>query len=384
MLKHICLAAGHVLLGLTIRAGGPLYRWTRKSRQLLQTFGNRLAKNTNLLLTTAMVLLVAVGLTDNVLHRSLSLDPFNDRLIFRLLGQETEEDPLPGKTETPASASDPLPVTTMINGETVVLKPQILQLVSTRKTTLVYRVENGDTLSSIADRFRLKLTTILWENKLSMTSTLQIGQSLTVLPVDGVRHTIRSGDTIAALAKRYNADQEKILEFNGLKPKAPLRLAADLIIPDGRPAFEPPARPRTRLAQIQNFISRSVSKPVQRLGQMLWPTPLRRLTQYFSWRHPGIDIKGAMGSPVYAANGGTVTEAGWNRGGYGNQVILTHTDGRRTRYAHLSKIGVRVGNSVRQGEVIGLVGSTGRSTGPHLHFEVMAGGRRLNPLGVLR
>ncbi|GEM_PF-4691154 len=385
IVRSALIASGRMLLVITVRVGGPLYRWSHTARLFLHKKIRLLPTQPRFVVGTVVLLLLLIGLSDNWSHQDLELDPFGSRPLFMILDRirsgEAERNEITQENQNLLSDH---PQTTVISGQTAMLKPQILSSDSSRKTPTTYSVATGDTLSSIAERFDLNITTILWENKLSLSSTLRIGQELTILPVNGIRHTIKNGDTIESLAKRYNADAEKILTFNAIKSTAPLRLATDLIIPDGRPAYEPPAQPRTRLARIERFFTKKVTQPVKRLGQMLWPTPVRRLTQYFSWRHPGIDIKGAMGTPVYAAGEGTVTEAGWNRGGYGNQVILTHTDGKRTRYAHLSRISVKVAEGVRQGEVIGLVGSTGRSTGPHLHFEVIAGGRRLNPLGILR
>ena len=112
---------------------------------------------------------------------------------------------------------------------------------------------------------------------------------------------------------------------------------------------------------------------------MLWPATVRRITQYFNWRHRGIDIAGPTGTLIYAALDGMVEISGWNSGGYGYQIVLRHSNGMKTRYAHSSKLFVSVGQKVTKGEVIALMGSTGRSTGSHLHFEVVVGGVRVNP-----
>ncbi len=385
LISRVAIASGHMLVAIVIAIGGPMYRWMHALRLRSRASLEYMRAHPKIALGAFLVLVTVVGSADSALNRSPSLDPFGSRILFQLLDTNNEEGAATLATDPDALGSEgSLAVTTMINGDTAVLKPQILSPLATRKTPTTYRIASGDTLSSIAERFGLKLTTILWENKLSLRSTLRLGQELTILPVDGVRHTVKSGDTVAAIAKRYQTEPEKILSFNGLKEGTTLRLAMDLIVPDGRPAYVAPPVNRTRLARVERFLTRTFVQPAQRLGNMLWPTQVRRLTQYFSWRHPGIDIKGAMGTPVYAAIAGVVREAGWNRGGYGNQVVLEHPDGKQTRYAHLSKINTSVGTSVKQGAVIGLVGSTGRSTGPHLHFEVIAGSRRLNPMGLLR
>jgi murein DD-endopeptidase MepM/ murein hydrolase activator NlpD len=116
---------------------------------------------------------------------------------------------------------------------------------------------------------------------------------------------------------------------------------------------------------------------------LFWPTSSHKLNQYFRRGHTGIDIDGDIGSPIYAAEGGRAATVGWNKGGYGLYIILEHPDGRRTLYGHLSKTFITAGQQVSKGQNIANMGSTGRSTGPHLHFEVISGGRKLNPLSYL-
>jgi murein DD-endopeptidase MepM/ murein hydrolase activator NlpD len=118
---------------------------------------------------------------------------------------------------------------------------------------------------------------------------------------------------------------------------------------------------------------------------MIWPTPGRRITQYYSWSHQGLDIGDKIGTPLYAADDGVViiAQGGWN-GGYGNTILLDHGGGKRTRYGHASKLFVKVGDEVKKGETIAAMGSTGRSTGPHLHFEVLVNGTRYNPLNYIK
>lgn len=386
VVRSALLFTGRSTIATAILIGGPIYRWSHAARLFVRANHRLLEKRPHVATALVLGIVFTLGLSDTWAHRNVELDPFGSRPIFSLL-ERLRPSRTPDVLDMPSSDIDlgDQPQTAMTNEQTTVLKPQILTTTSGRKTPTTYAVAPGDSLSSIADRFGLKITTLLWTNKLTPTNTLQIGQELTVLPVDGMIHVVKSGDTVESIAKRYNADAEKILSFNGLKPRATLRLAMNLIVPDGRPTYEPPpTQPKTRLARIQKFISRTIEQPIRRLGAFLWPTAFRHLNQYFSWYHPGVDIKGTLGSPVYAAADGTITQAGWNRGGYGNQVIIDHPDGRSTRYAHLSKIDVEIGDNIKQGQVIGLVGSTGRSTGPHLHFEVIAGGRRLNPLGFLR
>ncbi len=118
--------------------------------------------------------------------------------------------------------------------------------------------------------------------------------------------------------------------------------------------------------------------------RLLWPTSGHVVTQYYGWKHTGIDIDGDYSSPLYAAADGVVETAGWNSGGYGLQIIVDHPNGMKTRYAHSSKLFVKVGDSVKKGQVIAMMGTTGRSTGTHLHFEVYTNNKRANPLSYIR
>jgi murein DD-endopeptidase MepM/ murein hydrolase activator NlpD len=118
--------------------------------------------------------------------------------------------------------------------------------------------------------------------------------------------------------------------------------------------------------------------------KLLWPTALRVINQYYGWRHTGVDIDGDYKDPIYASEDGVVETAGWNSGGYGLQIVINHQNGMKTRYAHASKLFVKVGQAVKRGEVIAMVGTTGRSTGTHLHYEVYVGGVRKNPLAYTK
>ena len=240
-----------------------------------------------------------------------------------------------------------------------------------------YTVEPGDTPSTIAERFGLQTATVLWENALSAWSTIRPGDVLRILPTDGVSYTVRRVDTLEAIAKRFGADAEEILEFNRLVDADDIDVGDLLIIPGGRPpavvappVIRRPARPALPLPSIA--------------GKFLWPSEGGyRISQYFTWRHHGIDIAVAHGTSVFASEAGTVVSSGWIRG-YGYQVLVDHGNGLQTRYAHNSKLLVTKGQPVSRGQVIALVGSTGRSTGPHIHLEVFANGARVNPFRYLR
>lgn len=248
-----------------------------------------------------------------------------------------------------------------------------------RDKTVDYEVEAGDTVSSIAEEYGVSENTILWENDLTATSQIKEGQTLRILPVSGVAHKVQSGDTIYSVAKRYRANAQAIIDFpfNDVGDDFQLATGQVLVVPDGAPPEKPKPAPTQYLAQ-QNI-------PIGDLGsgQFAWPAG-GDLAQYFSWYHPAIDISNLSGGPIMAVDSGTVMVAGWpDSYGYGNRVEIDHGNGFRTLYAHMSAIYVSPGQVVSKGDVIGVMGSTGRSTGVHLHLEVRKEGVALNPLSLL-
>ena len=257
-----------------------------------------------------------------------------------------------------------------------------------RRDIIAYAVEPGDTVSTIAEKFGISVNTILWANNLSAYSLIRPGDNLTILPTSGVAHQVIAGQTLQAIAKKYGIDESLISEFNELK-NGQLAIGQKLIIPGGRKdAYAvPSSESRSGLALLKDLIRGKTPKPEDRKvfsgNKMAWPTIGYRITQYFTWRHFAVDIANKVGTPLYAADAGTVETAGWGRG-YGNQVVIDHGGGKLTRYAHQSRILVHVGEQVKKGEVIGLMGSTGWSTGPHIHFEVIINGAKKNPLNYIR
>jgi len=253
-----------------------------------------------------------------------------------------------------------------------------------RTEAVEYTVKTGDTISSIAQYFGVSINTILWENSLTAKSYIKPGDKLSILPMTGVMHTVAKGDNLASIAKKYDVEASEILASNSLANANQIRIGEKLIIPGGMKiagsATASTARKPLSLAQIITG-QREPAAPVAG-NKMNWPTQ-GRITQYYSWRHNGLDIANKLGTPIYAAEAGTVTEAAWNAGGYGYYIVVDHGGGKKTRYAHLSKFACKVGDEVDKGENIGYMGSTGRSTGPHLHFEVMIYGKRYNPLSYL-
>jgi murein DD-endopeptidase MepM/ murein hydrolase activator NlpD len=248
-----------------------------------------------------------------------------------------------------------------------------------RDSIINYTVQDGDTVASIANKFGISQNTILWENNLS-GSTIKVGQTLKILPVTGVAHTVASGDTVYSIAKKYDADAQAIVDFpfNTFTNDETFELAVGqiVIVPDGVMPNGVAATPRPRQMTPN-------AGAVTASGQFVWPTQ-GIITQYFSWYHPGIDIANPSAPLDVAADGGQVIYAGWDTTGYGNMILIDHGNGFKTRYGHLSQFMVISGQTVKRGDVIGRMGSTGHSTGTHTHFEIILNGVRVNPLLYLK
>ncbi|MBU0978771.1 MAG: M23 family metallopeptidase [Patescibacteria group bacterium] len=250
---------------------------------------------------------------------------------------------------------------------------------------ITHLVAEGETLSDIAIRYGLSVETILWENNLTAKAVLKPGQEVRILPVDGVRHKVKRGETVYSIGKRYGLEESQVqaivdYPFNEFSNDETFELATGqhLMVPGGvMPSAVAPAKPK--LAQ---FTPDAGS--VTAVGSFVWPAS-GRITQGYSFYHKAIDIANKSGGSILAADGGTVVSAGWpNSSGYGNLVMIDHGNGYVTLYAHLSLVQVREGQRVNRGDVIGQMGSTGRSTGVHLHFEVRRAESFLNPLGFLQ
>jgi len=264
--------------------------------------------------------------------------------------------------------------------------PASESVASQRDKIVYYTVQKGDVVSTIARNFDITVNTILWANNLSAYSLIRPGDSLTILPYSGVIHTVKSGDTISRISQLYGVEDEKILSSNNIG--GILKIGDKIIVPGGSKLATAVTIAKTANTTGLSIIRNLVKAPASTAAagaKMVWPTVGHRITQYFSWRHNGVDIANKVGTPIYAADAGTVEIAanGWS-GGYGNTIVINHGGGKKTRYGHLSKLYVRVGNKVEKGENIGLMGSTGNSTGSHLHFEVVINGTRYNPLNYIK
>jgi len=253
-------------------------------------------------------------------------------------------------------------------------------LVTEREQIETYNVRSGDTVLGIAARFNLQPETIQWANPEleANPDMLRIGDRLVILPVDGVLHVVQPGDTLSTIAAKYRVTTEKIVGF-GLNQLAdsstPIVVGQQLVIPGGHKPYI--AR------QVVAYNGTVPSSASRGSGAFVWPTS-GTITQPYWNGHRAIDIGAPLGTPIIAADSGYVIAArtGWNTG-YGRMVMIDHGGGYVTLYGHMTSIFVRQGESVTKGEQIGTVGSTGNSTGPHLHFEVRYQGVARNPFNFL-
>lgn len=233
-------------------------------------------------------------------------------------------------------------------------------------TISTYVVRSGDTISSIAKMFGVSSNTVMWANNIT-GGVIHEGQVLVILPISGVEHTVKKGDTIASIAKLYKADVYDISRYNNIALDATLTVGDSIVVPDG---------------EIASPVSNS-SAPTSKLRGAGGPSYDGYYMRPIIGGHKSQGLHGynavdlapdchCIGGPIFAAADGIIivaTYSGWN-GGYGNYVVIAHPNGTQTLYAHMSKNLASVGESVVRGQLIGLIGSTGKSNGPHVHFEV--------------
>lgn len=241
-------------------------------------------------------------------------------------------------------------------------------------TISVYVVRPGDTIASIAKLHDVSPNTIRWANDIPAGGGVRVGQTLTILPVTGIRYTVKKGDTIAGIAKRTGADAGDIANYNGLTVDETLVVGSTIIIPDGEAAAPAPASAPKKKAT-PTVIKRIVSAVTG--GSISgYIAPLANYVQTQGVHgYNAVDMAARSGTPIMAAAGGKVivAKSGGYNGGYGSYVVVQHSNGSQTLYAHMSRVNTTGGESVVQGQVIGYVGSTGKSTGAHLHFEIRNG-----------
>lgn len=282
------------------------------------------------------------------------------------------------------SERDPLSPLPTQNG-TALLKPNSAtsDAPTNHRDKEVYLVQPGDTVARIASVYGVSVDTILWENNLAGSGVIRPNQELKILPVSGVSHTVSQGDSISSIAKKYGVSNEEILEYNQIELEDYIFPGDVLIIPHGvkKPAPVTPSRNKY-LADLEREDYQKITVPADYQGgdgSLIWPIPgASRLSQSFWLRHPAIDVP-CRDCAVIAAGDGIIELSGWIKG-YGYNIVINHGNGLKTRYAHGNKLLVSAGETVTSGQQIMISGNTGRSTGPHLHFEVLQNGKYLNPL----
>jgi murein DD-endopeptidase MepM/ murein hydrolase activator NlpD len=273
-----------------------------------------------------------------------------------------------------------------------------------RSDVTKYTVKKGDTIFGIAEKFNLNPETILWGNQYILGDNphnLTPDQELNILPVNGTYYEWQAGDGLNGVSKFFGVTPEEIINYPGnhLNPDEigdysfpNIEPGTWLIIPGGSREFvtwSAPAIPldNPSVAKVLGpGACGSVASGAVGIGAFIWPANNHFISGFDyspATNHHGIDIDGDLGDAIYAADNGVVVYAGWNNWGYGNVIVINHGNGWQTLYAHLSAYNVSCGQSVWQGTVIGAFGSTGKSSGPHLHYEMMYNGTKVNPWNYL-
>ena len=264
-----------------------------------------------------------------------------------------------------------------------------------RLEVITYTVELDDNIFFIAEKFKLSYTTIVWSNMETLQGApwlIQPGLTLQIPPVDGAYHTVMEDDTIDSIAERYEVSASALYNvWNPIEPGAALVEGMQLMIPAGigedfdlQPPPQDPSVPAVGVASASwGYCGNTAVSGYGGNGWFILPTGSYAVSGWVfrdarNPGHIGLDYRCRLGDPIYAADAGVVVWAGWN-GGYGNLVRVSHGNGYETYYAHFSAYAVSCGDSVYQGQVIGYCGSTGWSTGPHLHYEIRYNGVPQNP-----
>jgi murein DD-endopeptidase MepM/ murein hydrolase activator NlpD len=323
-----------------------------------------------------LIVLMVVTIAASSIQLNFNSDKGGPSQIVEDDTDDTTPPDQPITDEPPPIFSAPVPITTAPKRE--------------RRDVVKYTVAPGDNVSSIADDFEVSADSILWANgKLEDNpDMLSVGQVLNIPPVSGVLHQVQNGESVRSIADKYKSKKlntdtlvKNILafEFNQehhelKEPDYALTTGQFLMVPGG----VKPYQPRVVLA----YSGPVPASAARGTGSFGWPVS-GHITQKFWARHPGIDIGAPKGTPIHAADSGYVVQAGWSTVGYGNMILINHGNGYYTRYGHLSAFNCEVGDSVKKGQLIGRVGSTGNSTGPHLHFEIIRGADHRNPFGLL-
>jgi murein DD-endopeptidase MepM/ murein hydrolase activator NlpD len=244
----------------------------------------------------------------------------------------------------------------------------------TRREIEVYTVQPGDTVQGIAASYGLQPETLMWSNPAieDTPDLLKIGQEVIILPIDGVYHEVQDGDTLSGIAQKYKVETTAITDvaWNNLTPpNFDITVGVKLIVAGGT---------KPLITKVVTSYSGPIPSGATGTGQFRWPVT-GRITQDYWSGHRAIDIAVPSGTPVYAADGGYVSFVGGTDVGYGNLVRIDHGNGFETWYAHNTSFAVTLGEQVERGQIIAYSGNTGHSTGPHVHFEIRYLGALQNP-----
>lgn len=295
------------------------------------------------------------------------------------LGPVLIKENFPGLNEGHWQQAEATAVLSATKGE---METSTLESIKPRSEVIECTVKEGDTVSTIAEKFGVSIDTIRWENNLKTVKDIKTGDRLRILPVSGIAHKVQHGETIYSIAKKYQVDAQVVVNwpYNSFANDETFALAVgqSLIVPDGIMPKAVPTAPRPYYAEVPS------AGTIVGTGQFAWPVG-GKISQRFVWYHQGIDIANNGAPVVVAADSGTVVMAGWPAPwAYGNRVLIDHGNGFSTLYAHLSAIYVSPGQTITRGQKVGKMGSTGRSSGIHLHFEIRKNGAATNPLGFLQ
>lgn len=325
------------------------------------------------------------------------LNPFN-------ISAATTETPTQIPTSTKAKTQDtqagvPTPVSSDSGSLYVVraANPHTIIPNRPRAEVIQYTVAEGDSVFGMAKKFGIKPETLLWANEKTLNDNPDMvspGITLDIPPVDGIYYQWKKGDTIESVAKEYKATPEDILDYAGNKIDLSNPVIPEgtyIMVRNGQREFKQwviPTIPRGASGVVSSIYGVGACDTsaggAGGSGSFSWPAANHYLSGNDYWSgHLGIDIAAGEGMGVFAADSGLVVYAGWSDGGYGNMVMIDHNDGYQTVYAHLETYYVSCGQSVGKGQAIGAAGTTGNSTGPHLHFEVRYMGGFVSPWTVL-
>ncbi len=373
------------LIHIIARVSGLLWRWGGDHTGLRPFIGRYTSHTALVLLFT--LLLIFSGLRWNV-ARPARVQTFHSQNVARTAGMQAllarSSYGASGQKAGPARWDDLSSPDYYMPSQIHILRraePETAIPERPRLDITTYVVQAGDTTEKIAELYKLQPTTIMWSNPEveKAPDLLRIGQVLTILPVDGVYHTVKEGDTLESLAEKYKVSvtdivnctfNAEILEIQADLSDALLKPDSKLIIPGGTKPYQ-----RREVTTYEGPAPEGISGS----GSFYWPAA-GYISQGYWYGHRAIDIADAVGAAIMATDDGYVSFAGWTDIGYGYLVVVDHANGYQTYYAHLSNIFVFEGEIVDAGQVIGAMGSTGNSTGPHLHFEIRYDGYPTNPL----